>query len=695
MRLLVRMLRNPKGFSFMEALISASIISILALGVGAMTQMGSKSSQHLKITRIAMTERAHITAALANPMAWQQTVAHNSSFACLATTTGCNPSSSATGYYDFILYDAQGSQKLTYDPSDSTTRPFMNGGACPATTADPSSDCPLKFKAHWRPKCNTPPCVNGSVEIKVDLETDFSSSDLTINTKNYEFSTIRGMNEDTIQSACLLMNGVFNSLTRKCQAKHASKTCANQGHPYGIVSGVTSNGNIICTPLYSGSCSGTQVMTGVTTAGQASCASRAATCSPVNCVGTWSSCSALCGGGTQSYTVLQAAKYGGISCPHATGDTQACNPAPCTPPTTIVTPTTLVSATVVNCAGHWSSCTAPCGGGTQFFTVTQAAAGGGAACPAADGAVQACNVGLCPPPITTPVDCAGYWGACDSSTGQQDFIVTQSEMNGGASCPASPQSCAVDCSGSWGACSGGVKTYSIFQNAMNGGAACPASNGQTDTTGCTASGPVVDCIGSWSACSQACGGGTQVFTVSQAASGGGLSCASSNGDVQTCGMAPCPPVATPVDCGGYWDACNSGTGQQNFIVTQAPLNGGAACPASPQACAVNCAGSWGACSGGVKTFSVSQPALNGGSACSYSNGATDSAGCAPTTGSWSYMGGGYGCTTSSVAAAYPSEGATCNPSVDHFSACSFYDDSLGNVCFPSGYELALGTCQCQ
>lgn len=61
------------------------------------------------------------------------------------------------------------------------------------------------------------------------------------------------------------------------------------------------------------------------------------------------------------------------------------------------------SASAVNCAGSFGTCSAACGGGTQIYTITTAAANGGAVCPYTTGAIMPCNTQACATPTPGPV----------------------------------------------------------------------------------------------------------------------------------------------------------------------------------------------------------------------------------------------------------------------------------------------------
>ena len=265
---------------------------------------------------------------------------------------------------------------------------------------------------------------------------------------------------------------------------------------------------------------------------------------PVDCAGSWGSwdsCSATCGGGTESrtYSVSTAASNGGTACAvgDGTSESQNCNTGVC-------------PVDCVGSWGSWGSCSATCGGGTESrtYSVSTTAANGGNDCAVSDGSSesQACGTGAC------PVDCAGSWG-------------------------------------SWGSCSatceGGTvsRSYAVSTAASNGGNDCAASDGTSESQACGTAACPVDCAGSWGSwgsCSATCGGGTESrsYAVSTAASNGGTVCAVGDGssESQACGTSACSG-----DCAGSWSACTDScetVGQRTWTEAAAQRGQGAACP---------------------------------------------------------------------------------------------------------------------
>ena len=117
---------------------------------------------------------------------------------------------------------------------------------------------------------------------------------------------------------------------------------------------------------------------------------------PVDCIGVWrdwAPCSLSCGGGeqTRSFEISSPASNGG-ACPEEDGfQTQSCNTQPCP----------------VDCTGaweDWSSCSRPCGGGTQTrgYLVLETAQLGGICTHAGATQTQDCNLQMCS--VSEPAD---------------------------------------------------------------------------------------------------------------------------------------------------------------------------------------------------------------------------------------------------------------------------------------------------
>lgn len=363
--------------------------------------------------------------------------------------------------------------------------------------------------------------------------------------------------------------------------------------------------------------------------------------------GDWSDCSKECGDGTssRSRSVTVPAANGGRVCPPLT-ETIACNNTPCP-----------VNCEVSGWSG-FSTCSEPCGGGTQIRTrtVTKPAAHGGTACPTL-AETQVCNTAPCP--INCEVSNYTPWSSCSVPCGdgiqtRERFILTTA-ANGGTACPTVLKEtqpcnngpCPVDCEmGEWSAwsncnqpCGGGqqTRTRNIIRNSANGGIAC---GNTTETQACNTAQCPVNCeVSAWtgfSTCSQPCGTGTQTRTrtITKPAANGGTACPTL-AETTTCNTMPCPTNCT-VGSWSSWSPCSTpcgdGTQTRSRSVIIPAANGGVACPNLTESqpcnngpCPVNCVtgawSDWGTCSascgGGTQTrnLAVITPAANGGTPC--------------------------------------------------------------------------------
>jgi len=373
---------------------------------------------------------------------------------------------------------------------------------------------------------------------------------------------------------------------------------------------------------------------------------------PAHCAvsawGEWTTCSATCGGGSQSRSrsVLRTAAHGGNACP-ALDATQACATWQCQ----------------INCQvstwSAWTSCSTTCGGGvaTRSRNVVQIAKWDGHHCPSL-GETRDCNVDAC------AVDCDVYdwapFSACSRTCGEGVKSRTRGVRHmtafGGKPCPPleehvacnagkCPINCEVTSWQPWTQCTRtcGVGTHgrhrTVLRHSERGGYVCPAlfEREQCELSRCP-----VDCVarawGTWSACSRSCGSGasSRSRTVSRNAADGGEKCPPLS-QTQTCNATPCP-----VDCVASawepWGPCSGscGTGvrtrKRRFGWLTKPSYGGKACPEltrtetcdaglCPVHCMVSSFSPWTDCSvtcgGGTQKRgrSVVQLSVNGGTPC--------------------------------------------------------------------------------
>ena len=251
----------------------------------------------------------------------------------------------------------------------------------------------------------------------------------------------------------------------------------------------------------------------------------------------------------------------GTDCVAANGSTAQCSPgeageglcaaaSPPSPP----------APAPVDCVGSWSDCDESC---TKTYSVSVPAEGTGAECPEVAGSAAECAAGegACPP----NVDCVGSYSTCDSFC-EKVYTVSVLQSGNGTDCVAANGSTAQcspgegacpagSCVGSWSSCLADCsnKTYSVTTAATGGGVPCPAEDGATDfcAPGEGACPADIDCVGAWSECDENC---TREYTVLEEQSGNGAECENATGVIGECeaGQGLCaaasplsPPAPAP------------------------------------------------------------------------------------------------------------------------------------------------------
>ncbi|MFZ5439745.1 MAG: thrombospondin type-1 domain-containing protein [Myxococcota bacterium] len=356
----------------------------------------------------------------------------------------------------------------------------------------------------------------------------------------------------------------------------------------------------------------------------------------------WSACSATCGGGTQTRTVL---------CLSTSGGTLPDSSCPAPKPATMQTCNTQACPTYTWQTSAWSACSMTCGGGTMTRTLS---------CVDATGQVVSSTLCTGTPPATTQTcntqACPTYtwqtsaWSACSMTCGGGTqtrsalCVDATGQVVSNTLCTGTPpmtmQSCNTQAcpsgtwmAGAWGVCSvscgGGTQSRTVVcvdsSGAVLPASACTATPPATTQTCNAQACPAGTWMsGAWGACSASCGGGTQSRTVTCVdASGAALPTTECTGTppatMQTCNGQACPAGTWTTSA---WGACSAacGGGVQSRTVScvdasGAPLPASAcsgAAPATMQTCnAQACVtgdwslGAWSACDvacgGGVQT----------------------------------------------------------------------------------------------
>ncbi len=138
----------------------------------------------------------------------------------------------------------------------------------------------------------------------------------------------------------------------------------------------------------------------------------------------WGSCSASCGGGSQTRTATYKSSYDGSSCGTKT-ETQNCNTQSCCSKTTVT-------------YSDWGSCSTACGGGTQSRTATYKSSYNSTSC-GTKTETQSCNTQDCCSSTTASY---GSWGSCSASCGggTQSRTVTYKSTYNSATCETKTES---------------------------------------------------------------------------------------------------------------------------------------------------------------------------------------------------------------------------------------------------------------
>ncbi|HEX7672809.1 MAG TPA: hypothetical protein VF412_01490 [Bdellovibrio sp.] len=257
---------SQKGISLVSVIVALAIVSIgfFAVNSSLLTSLNVKS--HLNMDANIAVFRSKVISSLANAATLDQILQLNSAMACEANRSDC---SSMKGIDSNVIVVGPDGTKLT----DATNASFgftKDGSTCTTYDATSGSDeCPFRFDVTWTPIC--PPsgsCANPQNKFKGTFS--FKGKQLTLDAikmKKFNFVVIPSHYNNSLESNCTAIKGVFNSANGSCTLP-LEGMCPNGQVVVGLD---TTTNQKTCGYLFSGMCSPGYKISNVDSSGNLTC----------------------------------------------------------------------------------------------------------------------------------------------------------------------------------------------------------------------------------------------------------------------------------------------------------------------------------------------------------------------------------------------------------------------------------------
>lgn len=212
---------NQKGMSIVSVLMVLTVVSISAVTVFTIGNQKRKVSQQMNIVASANLVKQRLVGLIMAPQSWQTTQAHNSSaFAYPGANSAPLPLNvympgASTPYY------AGSNQEAGFD---------LQGNPCLGFRTSGNDSCPFRYEITVQSRV----FQNGNWidTLHFDLSFRPSSPELVLNDKspNFTFNLVRNLNDQSVESACISINGVYSADTNSCSVSITRTVAACSGN---------------------------------------------------------------------------------------------------------------------------------------------------------------------------------------------------------------------------------------------------------------------------------------------------------------------------------------------------------------------------------------------------------------------------------------------------------------------------------
>lgn len=253
--------RNQKGFSLVEILTAVGVSSVVIAGTSYLVIASKKVEASSLHSFWLSARRIELQSLIKSDNGWSAILAANPSMNCLNDASGC------------AAYRTEQPLKIpisgtTLDGSLDTTGMSEGGDFCQSFDATSgSSSCPIGIKLSWFIICDDLICKHGQPKLMISFQRKSSAAAPLENLVSYDLVVFKDPKFEGLNEVCSSLGGVLAGVN--CVLPQLNTLCDPSSGQF--VLGFDASGAPICGKPGVGSCSGTDVVTGISASGGVIC----------------------------------------------------------------------------------------------------------------------------------------------------------------------------------------------------------------------------------------------------------------------------------------------------------------------------------------------------------------------------------------------------------------------------------------
>lgn len=226
---------NQNGMSLVMVLVVMVIVGLSAISIMRMSDQKRKLSQQMNVSVSASLVKQKLVGLILSPQSWQATQTHNSQ--AFANFDPTHPPM-------LNIYTLDSSTPF-YQPTNMEAGFDLKGNPCTGFSANGNDNCPLRYDITLKSRAFQN--ANWIDTLHFELSFKPASSGLILNASNaqFTFDLVRNLNDQSVESACISISGIYDAETNSCSAK-ITKSVATCGGSQTYRGPASNGGNTNC-----------------------------------------------------------------------------------------------------------------------------------------------------------------------------------------------------------------------------------------------------------------------------------------------------------------------------------------------------------------------------------------------------------------------------------------------------------------